>query len=177
MAEIIMRKIFLLLAGCISSFAYAGSVYKCETSTGLVYQSNPCPSGAKKLAAACVNSNDFYSHERGAVKFDGDSCEAKSQKRQAEIDAQNARVDAENVRKNAERKVMQARWEEAKAKEKLLPNPIVGMTMRQVESSSWNFPNKVNKTTTANGTSEQWVYNDQGYLYFTNGILTAIQER
>lgn len=165
-----MKKILLAVALCSPAFAYAGSVYKCETSAGLVYQSSPCPSGAKKLAAACVNSNDFYSPVRGEVKFDGDSCEAKNKKRQAEIDA----VDA---RKDAERKVMEARRVVSKAKEDLLPKPSIGMTMQQVEGSNWGGPNKVNKTTTVSGTSEQWVYNDQGYLYFTNGILTAIQER
>lgn len=165
-----MKRVVLALALCSPGLVFAGSVYKCETSAGLVYQSSPCPSGAKKLAAACVSSVDYYSANKGEIKFDGESCEAKSQKRQAEIDAKNTRIDAE-------KKIMEERWEATKAKEKLLPNPTIGMTMREVENSSWNFPNKVNKTTTMNGTTEQWVYNDQGYLYFTNGILTAIQER
>jgi hypothetical protein len=44
---------------------------------------------------------------------------------------------------------------------------------------SWGFPAKINKTITASGTNEQWVYenlfSDNEYLYFENGKLTAIQ--
>ena len=36
-------------------------------------------------------------------------------------------------------------------------------------------PQKINKTTTIYGTSEQWVYYGL-YLYFENGILTTIQD-
>jgi hypothetical protein len=37
-------------------------------------------------------------------------------------------------------------------------------------------PETVNRTVTANGTHEQWVYKDM-YLYFENGILTSYQDR
>lgn len=50
----------------------------------------------------------------------------------------------------------------------------VGMSEQDVLDSSWGHPRKVNRTTRASGVSEQWVY-DGGYLYFDNGILTAIQ--
>ena len=52
----------------------------------------------------------------------------------------------------------------------------LGMTKKQViEQTSWGKPNKVNTTTTKNGTREQWVYGGGNYLYFTNGVLTSIQ--
>jgi len=51
----------------------------------------------------------------------------------------------------------------------------IGMTQQEVLDSSWGKPNKVNRTITANGTREQWVYDNGGYLYIDNGILTAIQ--
>lgn len=54
--------------------------------------------------------------------------------------------------------------------------PKVGMTEQEVCSSSWGYPKKQNTTTTANGTRVQWVY-DFGYIYFTNGIVTSIQEK
>lgn len=41
---------------------------------------------------------------------------------------------------------------------------------------SWGKPRDVNRTTTANGTNEQWVYSLKKYLYFDNNILTAIQD-
>lgn len=54
------------------------------------------------------------------------------------------------------------------------PNPTIGMTQQEVLNSKWGKPNTINKTTTAYGVNEQWVYNN-GYLYFDNGKLTAIQ--
>lgn len=55
-------------------------------------------------------------------------------------------------------------------------DPEIGMTELEVYSSSWGYPKSRNKTTTAAGTREQLVY-DFGYIYLTNGIVTAIQER
>ena len=54
--------------------------------------------------------------------------------------------------------------------------PRIGMSAKAVwEKSSWGEPDKVNRTRNARGTYEQWVYSD-GYLYFTNGVLTSIQD-
>ena len=50
----------------------------------------------------------------------------------------------------------------------------VGMSEQDVRDSSWGKPRSINRTSTAHGDSEQWVYNGN-YLYFTNGVLTAIQ--
>jgi hypothetical protein len=50
----------------------------------------------------------------------------------------------------------------------------IGMSPDQVLASSWGKPRKINTTTTAQGERQQWVYSG-GYLYFTNGVLTAIQ--
>lgn len=50
----------------------------------------------------------------------------------------------------------------------------IGMSEQDVLDSSWGRPRKVNRTTRASGTAEQWVY-DGGYLYFDNGVLTSIQ--
>ena len=35
----------------------------------------------------------------------------------------------------------------------------------------------INKDTYSWGTTEQWVYNNKGYIYFKNGIVTSISER
>ncbi|AFM41004.1 hypothetical protein Desaci_2029 [Desulfosporosinus acidiphilus SJ4] len=85
-------------------------------------------------------------------------------KAKAEADAQ-AKLEAQ---KRAE--------EEAKAKALAKTQGVrIGMTQQQVLDSSWGRPNEVNRTVTANGTHEQWVYDNGGYLYFDNGILTAVQ--
>lgn len=51
----------------------------------------------------------------------------------------------------------------------------VGMTAKQVLASCWGRPEHVNRTTTAHGTHEQWVYHTSNYVYLDNGIVTAIQ--
>ena len=56
------------------------------------------------------------------------------------------------------------------------PGAKIGMTPEDViERSNWGRPQKKNRTTTARGVSEQWVYGNGNYLYFENGRLTAIQ--
>ncbi len=51
----------------------------------------------------------------------------------------------------------------------------LGMTAEDVLASSWGKPKSVNRTTYTFGTHEQWVYGSRSYLYFENGVLTAIQ--
>ena len=53
--------------------------------------------------------------------------------------------------------------------------PKIGMTAAEVYSSTWGAPLRTNKTTTSYGVSEQWVY-DKGYITFSDGVVTAIQE-
>jgi hypothetical protein len=50
---------------------------------------------------------------------------------------------------------------------------VIGWSQKLCELC-WGFPKKINTTTTAFGTNEQWIYT-LGYLYFENGKLTAIQ--
>lgn len=51
----------------------------------------------------------------------------------------------------------------------------IGMTQDDVLKSNWGRPEHVNRTTTAYGTREQWVYGSRSYLYFRDGILESIQ--
>ena len=51
----------------------------------------------------------------------------------------------------------------------------VGMSQEEVLASSWGKPERINRTTFASGTHEQWVYGSRSYLYFENGKLTAVQ--
>lgn len=50
----------------------------------------------------------------------------------------------------------------------------IGMTKEQVVASSWGRPQNINQSHGSFGTHEQWVYTG-GYLYFENGILSAVQ--
>lgn len=52
---------------------------------------------------------------------------------------------------------------------------VIGMTQHEAILSSWGRPERVNKTVTPSGVTEQWVYGHGNYLYFRDGILTSIQ--
>lgn len=70
-----------------------------------------------------------------------------------------------------------AKKREDKIKEKYTKEePRIGMTAEEVENSTWGKPDKINKTTTEYGVSEQWVYDIGKYIYLDNGIVTAIQD-
>lgn len=51
----------------------------------------------------------------------------------------------------------------------------IGMT-QEMCLLSWGAPEDVNSTITNGAKSDQWVYSISSYLYFENGILTAIQK-
>lgn len=69
--------------------------------------------------------------------------------------------------------------DEQKARDKKLSDsiPKIGMTGEEVRKSKWGNPDKVNKDTYSWGTEEQWVYENKGYVYFKNGIVTSVSER
>ena len=56
-------------------------------------------------------------------------------------------------------------------------NLWIGMTDDQATASQGR-PQKINRSVSANGTREQWVYEYGGrrYLYFLNGVLTSWQD-
>lgn len=57
------------------------------------------------------------------------------------------------------------------------PQPVtIGMTKEEVLTEGWGKPSDVNRTTTASGVSEQWVYPGYKCLYFEDGILVTIQD-
>ena len=68
-------------------------------------------------------------------------------------------------------------WQKAEAARKKREGVRLGMSPQDVLDSSWGKPDKINRTTRASGTSEQWVYREriEGYLYFDNDVLTSIQ--
>jgi hypothetical protein len=56
---------------------------------------------------------------------------------------------------------------------------LVGMTSQEV-LMSWGQPTKINKTASARGASEQWIYRkqkigDDQYVYVENGVVRTIQ--
>lgn len=55
--------------------------------------------------------------------------------------------------------------------------PQIGMTADEVRRCAWGSPDKINKDVYSWGVEEQWVYDDHGYVYLKDGIVTSIQYR
>jgi hypothetical protein len=91
-----------------------------------------------------------------------DSVRIKNLKRDAMIALQKKRVEASEKQRKIE------------LAQKKKRGVSIGMSQTDVLLSSWGKPRKINTTTTSNASSEQWVY-EGGYLYFTDGVLTTIQ--
>ena len=55
--------------------------------------------------------------------------------------------------------------------------PKIGMSKSEVERCAWGYPDDKNIDEYEWGTTEQWVYDGKGYVYFENGVVTSIQHR
>ena len=53
--------------------------------------------------------------------------------------------------------------------------PQIGMTREEALSTEWGKPKKINTSTYAWGTSEQWVFDNYKYVYVDDGIVTSVQ--
>ncbi len=60
--------------------------------------------------------------------------------------------------------------------QKISTPPAIGMTAEEVRSSNWGEPKDINRTTATYGVHEQWVYSADRYIYFEDGVVTAIQD-
>lgn len=78
----------------------------------------------------------------------------------------------------ARRKEIELQWKNSKNgyKNESAYEPSIGMSARKVEKSTWGVPDRINKTTYAWGTTEQWCYKENRYIYFENGYVIAIQD-
>lgn len=104
---------------------------------------------------------DMYN--KATTEVDRIEAEQRAQA-QAEQKAQQQKQAEEQARKEAEEKAR-----------KKSQGVDIGMTQQDVLDSSWGKPKDINRTVTENHVYEQWVYGYPNYLYFTDGILTSIQ--
>lgn len=52
----------------------------------------------------------------------------------------------------------------------------MGMTTHEVRNhTNWGKPKSINRTVTANGKAEEWIYDNFQSLYFENGKLISVQ--
>lgn len=119
------------------------------------------------LFTAAANATIYECNINGSKTFQSKPCPGSKELRQQVEQSKAQQARREQVKANYE------------AREAKRIKPRVGMTMREVEQSTWGYPSKTNKTTTTNNVFEQWVYRDSRstrYLHFTNGKLTSISE-
>ena len=123
----------------------------------------------------------FYSYSGTYTKIVDDIAKREQtlqaeQSKIVEIKECQAREDAKRKAEDAKWAKQEAAWKAEAARLAALPGARIGMSADTVlKKTSWGQPSSVNRTTTAAGTREQWVYGGGNYLYFTNGVLTAIQ--
>lgn len=140
---------------------------KSETSVlNLSKPSDECANGQEKRLAAAkkqIAEKQFNGAAETLYVCAGRLSKEETQLYEKALTLANA-FNAEQVAKAKQQEKLQKKSQGVK----------IGMTQQDVLDSNWGRPKKVNRTTTANGVREQWVY-DGGYLYFSNGVLTTIQ--
>lgn len=97
--------------------------------------------------------------------------DANYQANQKDLKEQRRKI---NERKESFKKEMYRLYGEVDGSRIIGKKVWVGMT-EQMAEYSWGKPESINRTTSAYGVREQWVYYSGSYLYFDDGILTTIQ--
>lgn len=64
----------------------------------------------------------------------------------------------------------------AKYKKQIKDNSVVIGMPKEIVALIMGQPDDINRTITASGTVEQWIYGDSKYIYFTNNKVTALQD-
>ena len=125
---------------------------------------NPAPEDPAPEVSACLSDIDSFKKEAEVAKKKSDH------KRVVEVlkPCYGVMTDGDAIALYLRSLDLRTKQEKRKA------GVHLGMTKEDVISSSWGRPSKINKTHTSEGTREQWIYNNN-YLYFENGVLTAIQ--
>lgn len=65
-------------------------------------------------------------------------------------------------------------WPKRFADAAIVREVVIGMTSDMVVAA-WGKPRRINTTVTAQGRSEQWVYDLSTFVYFTNGRVSTVQ--
>lgn len=104
-------------------------------------------------------------------------------KNEKKITAEKERLERiENAKKIDEENLKKSFTIQKKESKPVIPNCTgtkgkvrIGMTKAEVIHCGWGKPKKINRTITASSNTEQWVYNDGNYLYFSEELLVSIQ--
>lgn len=134
-----------------------------------------CVVGAEVLLASAserLKAGDPEGAERELKTCEGHLSASVTDALQKRIDQAVAKREAAEQEAAARAERLAAAQEKAQKKR---AGVRIGMSKQDVIDSSWGRPTSVNRTTTAYGTHEQWVYGGGNYLYFEDGKLTSIQ--
>lgn len=100
----------------------------------------------------------------GSTVYQGKPCAGSKELSQQVKESQKRYIDQKNHAAK-----QQAEWNSKK-------EPSVGMTTKQVENSTWGYPQKYSETKTANGVSEFWHYGSGRMIYFRNGVVVSLTQ-
>lgn len=178
--------IALMLNACIAMPVVAADIYRwTDPETGKVVTTPYPPSYPIKEQrhAGSLSTGNLIN-----VILDTESAQVKAliNKRKAKED-QEKRLDAERQSKEAEQKrIIEEQSQKLAAIKEQQKKQIcngdrefgirIGMRKADFQKCFPYQPSKINTTSYATGTREQWVY-PSGYYYFDNEVLTVIQNR
>lgn len=117
-----------------------------------------------------IKETESYGYKRLSVFL------RNSRKNKYVIDLSDFKIEQENgkiITSGLFNKYLQ-KFGKSNLKDILQETVSIGMTTAMVKAS-WGEPDNINRTITAYGTHEQWIY-PQHYLYFDSNKLTAIQD-
>ena len=181
--------------------AAAQTVFRC----GATYSEKPCGEDAREVAIPGAATNPFgaaavENRKRRAEALKSlDPTTAARIASNPDIDpvAVKARMDEMNkqLRDAEARRALQRELDDARAEKavktfeeqvakycagRAYERPFVGMTREQMlKCTPFSKPARINRTTTAAGDTEQYVFKSlvaNGFVYVTNGLVTAIQD-
>ena len=115
---------------------------------------------------------DMYNNATNELNRIEAEKKAKEEEERKAREKKEAEEKAKREKKEAEEKAKREAEEKARKKRE---GVTIGMTQQDVLDSMWGKPQSVNRTVTSGHVYEQWVYGYPNYLYFTDGILTSIQ--
>jgi hypothetical protein len=128
---------------------------------------SPADSSRRAEAAAVVAKDEAHALARARREVE----ERRALERR-NAEARRQAVEIKNARRRAE--LLARGWSSDLVEGVLRRQVAIGMTTEMVREA-WGRPSGINTTTTARGTTEQWVYSSS-YVYFTNGAVSAIQQ-
>lgn len=154
-----LKSLWLLLLIMLGQSCLAG-IYKCQVNGKTVYQDGPCDAVQPQAGKIKVTTPELNS---------GTSASGPSQPQSTYTPPSSAAPTAGLRTAPAGAISMSGSLDE------LTSGNGIGIS---AESALKRFgrPQKVNRTTTASGVREQWVYDDGQYVYVENGRVTAIQQ-